>query len=56
VFSGTDSQECCNIPITDDNLCEGTETFSVAFTVTGANANVIPPSTATVFIADNDGM
>jgi len=54
IFSGTDSQECCNIPITDDNLCEGTETFNVLLTATGNNVNVGFPSTAIVSIADND--
>ena len=55
MFSGTDSQECCNIPINDDFLCEGTESFTVTVVAADANANVVAPAAATVSIADNDG-
>ena len=55
MFPGTDSQECCNIPIIDDFLSEGTEVFTVTVVAVDTNANVVPPATATVAIADNDG-
>ena len=57
-FSGTDSQQCCVIPITDDNMIEGTESFTVALTTPITrlpNANLIAPTLATVSITDNDG-
>ena len=55
MFSGTDSQECCNIPINDDLLCEGSEFFTVSLSAASAGVIVGFPSTATVTIADNDG-
>ena len=56
VFSGNDSQECCNIPINDDNLVEGMESFNVSLTSTASSldVNLIAPTEATIFIADND--
>jgi len=56
VFSGTDSLECCNIPINDDNLCEDTESFTVSLntTATASDATLINPVQATVSIIDND--
>ena len=45
---------CANIPVVDDLLCEGTETFSVLLTA-GQNAALSTPSLATVTITDNDG-
>ena len=45
---------CVDIPITDDLLCEGTETFSASLTA-GQNAGLTTPSQATVTITDNDG-
>ena len=50
-----DQMMCVNIPIMDDLLCEGTETFSASLTA-GQNAALITPSQATVTIDDNDGM
>ena len=57
VFSGNDSQECCSIPINDDNLVEATESFTVSLTTTApaSDANLIAPTQATVSIFDNDG-
>ena len=57
VYNGgnMDQMMCVNIPIMDDLLCEGTETFSASLTA-GQNAALITPSQATVTIDDNDGM
>ena len=53
--AGSGSQLCCNIPINDDNLVEGPETFSVALTTTdSSNTNLVAPTTAIVNIADNN--
>ena len=53
--AGSGSQLCCNIPINDDNLVEGPESFNVALTTTDSNnANLVTPTTAIVNIADND--
>ena len=54
MFSGTDDQQCCDIPINDDNLVEGTENFTVSLNSTSSNANLTAPTQATVSIADND--
>jgi len=56
VFSGTDSLECCNIPINDDNLVETTESFTVSLSTTASasDATLINPVQATVSITDND--
>ena len=50
-----DQMFCVNIPINDDLLCEGNETFFASLTA-GQNAALSTPSQATVTIIDNDGM
>ena len=50
-----DDMLCATIPIIDDLLCEGIETFSASLTA-GQNAGLTTPSLATVTITDNDGM
>ena len=50
--------DCVDINIIDDNLVEGVESFSVSLTAPN-NANgqiILQTSSASVFIADNDGM
>jgi len=54
MFSGTDNQQCCDIPINDDNLVEGTENFTVSLNSTSSDANLTVPTQVTVSIADND--
>ena len=54
-FSSTDSQQCCVIPIIDDNMVEDTETFIVSLTTNDGEVNLIAPINATVSITDNDG-
>ena len=49
-----DQMLCVNIPINDDFLCEGNETFFASLTP-GQNAALSTPSQATVTITDNDG-
>ena len=44
---------CKNITITDDNVPEDDETFTVTLTDSGIT---LSPDTATVTIVDNDGM
>ena len=48
-------QMCVNIPIFDDLLCEGNETFFASLTA-GQNATPCTPSQANVTITDNDGV
>ena len=50
-----DQMLCVDIPIVEDLLCEGNETFFASLTA-DQNAVVSPPSQATVTITDNDGM
>jgi len=53
-FFNMDSQHCCVIPIINDNLIEGTESFAVTLTSTDSS-DLIAPVDATVSITDNDG-
>ena len=45
--------QCITYTLTDDTILEGTETFTVAITNTGAALG--SPSNATVTINDNNG-
>ena len=54
--------ECFTINITDDNVSEGTEQFTVSFIVDFIEPTTISttritsdPNTTTIFIQDNDG-
>ena len=50
-----DNMLCVNIPIIDDLLCEGIETFGASLTA-GQNTGLATPAVATVTITDNDGI
>ena len=52
-FDPATSRLCKNITITDDNVPENDETFTVILTDSGIT---LSPDTATVTIVDNDGM
>ena len=51
VFSDIDRVECATFSITDDNIMEPVESF----TVTGSGGNFMGPSEIQVNIQDNDG-
>ena len=52
------SNGCFRINITDDNVSEGTEQFSISFLVDPTTINTTritsDPNVATIFIQDND--
>ena len=52
-FTSTQSRDCANIGIIDDNLIESTESFTVTLSSTNFQVNILN-SNALVFIADND--
>jgi hypothetical protein len=56
-FAAGESSKTITIPILNDNVFEGTESFD--FTLSnptgGTNVNLVYPNTTTVTIADNDG-
>ena len=48
-------QLCVNIPIIDDLLCEGDETFSIVLSSTDDCVDIQLPAQGTVTIIDDDG-
>jgi chitinase len=52
--AGDPSSRTINIPITDDNVYEGNETFDVNLSSPGGGATLGTPSTATVTINENE--
>ena len=54
-FTSGATTQCTNIPINDDNLCEGDvdETFNILLSSSASGVSLSPPS-ATVSIDDND--
>ena len=55
-FSSGATTQCTNIPINDDNLCEGDvdETFNILLSSPSASGVSLSPPSATVSIDDND--
>lgn len=55
VFPAGTTSLCTDIPITNDDVYEGNETFTVSLTSTSSSVNV-SGSSAEVLIIDDDGM
>ena len=55
-MAATGSTQCLTISITDDDIVESIESFSVAMIAASENATLGYPRTASVDITDNDGM
>ena len=55
-MAATGSTQCLTISITDDDIVESIESFSVAMMAASENATLGYPRTASVDITDNDGM
>ena len=53
-FDGSNTRECSEVPITDDNIYEDDETFSVTLT-TGDEDVTLEPDSGVVTITDDDG-
>ena len=54
-FTPESSRLCVNIPITNDTVVEGNETFTVTVTSNDTTVQTGPNSNSTVTIIDNDG-
>ena len=46
---------CIDIPIENDDICEGDETFQVTLSDNDPNTRTVAPTLATVTIIDDDG-
>ena len=55
-MAATGSTQCLTISITDDDIVESIESFSVAMIAASENVTLGYPRTASVDITDNDGM
>ena len=53
-FTSTQQRICTIVAIIDDNLNEGTETFTLTLSSTNFQVNILT-SSALVIIADNEG-
>ena len=53
-FNETDYTVCVDIPITDDNVTEVLETFTVIISSDDMSVNIGPESSAVVTIVDDD--
>ncbi len=51
-----DQPQCINIPITNDNVLESIETFSVELITSEPGVVLLSPSSAVISILDDDGM
>ena len=54
-MAATGSTQCLTISITDDNIVESIESFSVAMLAASDSVTLGYPRTASVDITDNDG-
>ena len=54
IFTSTQQRTCASVTIIDDNLNEGTETFTLTLSSTNFQVNILT-SSALVIIADNEG-
>ena len=55
LFSPGESLKSLSIPILDDLVIEGTETFQVTITSSDPQVRVVNPQSITVTITDTDG-
>ena len=56
-LEGQSSTQCLNVPITDDNVLEATEMFTVELQSIGPNVSAsASANSATIVIMDNDSM
>ena len=53
---GNEVTSCVNVPIIDDDLCEGMETFTILLSEADPNVALNGPRMGTVTIIDDDGM
>jgi len=54
VFTNNETVKTFLVPIVDDNLAEGDESFTVSLSGPSPGSSLVPPSTQTVIIVDND--
>lgn len=56
-FSSSVSEQCVSVDIIENSVLEDTESLTVALSLlTGGDSNIqLKPSSAKIFIADNDG-
>lgn len=54
VFTNNETVKTFLVPIVDDKLAEGDESFSVVLSGASPGSSLLPPSTQTVVIVDND--